>query len=138
MKTPGSALLTVLFLTGALAGCAGQTKPTTAADAMRGHATVAQDAADSRNELAGNWDRGQQLTESGEKKVRDGEKKVRVGEKKVRDSEKKVAKAEEELRKAQDLVAEGTREMTEGAALLQESERRFNEAHPGVDLSGNQ
>jgi tyrosyl-tRNA synthetase len=115
-----SICLTIVIVTGTLAGCAGQGKPATVGDVMRGHATEAQDTADVRNEIAANWEQGQKLTESGEKKVNDGEK--------------KVAKAEDELRKAKQQVAEGQREIAEGTALVQASERRFNEAFPGLEL----
>jgi hypothetical protein len=115
-----SICLAFVLAVGVMAGCAGQDRAPTVADAMRGHATEAQDMADVRNELAENWEQGQKLTESGEKKVSDGEK--------------KVAKAEGELREARAQVAEGRREIAEGMAMVRESERRFNEAYPGLEL----
>jgi hypothetical protein len=124
MKAFSSAIcFTFIAASAMLAGCAGQPQPTTAADVMRGHASDAQEEADLRIELAENWDRGQELTESGQEKVDKGEK--------------LLAEAERDLRDAQALIAEGRREVTEGTALVQESERRFQETFPGLELTAD-
>jgi hypothetical protein len=121
MKTISLAIcFTLVAALGTLSGCASQSKPTTAADVMRGHASDAQEKADLRNELAENWERGQKMIESGNQSISNGER--------------NVTKAENDLRKAQERVAEGRRQIAEGTALVQESEQRFRESFPGLEL----
>ena len=99
----------------ALAGCA--SAPPTSGDLMRGHGAAAQSQVDRQNQLAKDWDRGSKLVASGERKREAGERRVKEGE---RDIER------------------GTREISEGQKLIQDSERRFREEFPGMDIkTGN-
>jgi len=95
----------------ALAGCA--SAPPTSGDLMRGHGAEAQSEVDLKYELAKDWDRGSKLVASGEKRLESGERRVRDGE---RDIER------------------GNREISEGRKLIQDSERRFREEFPGLDI----
>jgi len=80
---------------------------------MRGHGAEAQSQVDLKYELAKDWDRGSKLVASGEKRLESGERRVRDGE---RDIER------------------GNREISEGRKLIQDSERRFREEFPGLDI----
>jgi hypothetical protein len=99
----------------ALAGCA--SAPPTSGDLMRGHGAEAQSQVDLQYQLAKDWDRGSKLVASGEKRREAGERRVKEGE---RDIER------------------GDREISEGRKLIQDSERRFREEFPGMDIkTGN-
>jgi hypothetical protein len=95
----------------ALAGCAAA--PRTSGDLMRGHGADAQSQVDLQYQLAKDWDRGSKLVASGGKAREAGEKQVKDGE---RDIER------------------GNREISEGRKLIQDSERRFREEFPGMDI----
>lgn len=58
-------------------GCASK-EPTTA-DLMRGQASQLQGRVDLKNRLAGDWEKGKRLVESGENKIRDGQEKMEKG-----------------------------------------------------------
>jgi septal ring factor EnvC (AmiA/AmiB activator) len=100
-----------------VAGCAGKS---TIADLMRGHATEAQEQVDLKSELAKNHETGQKLISSGEKQVKDGERRVK--------------NAERDLKRGQDAIEKGNREIAEGQKLIQDSEQRFRENFPGLDI----
>lgn len=106
----------------ALAGCA--TQPPTAADRMRGHADDERARADIQSEIAEDWDNGQKLVNSGNRKILDGEKMVQ--------------KAQENLRKGTALIEEGNSEVAEGGLLLRDAERRFRSAYPGLEINNDQ
>lgn len=113
--------IAVAFVT--LAGCATQQPPTTA-DRMRGHATDERARADIQSEIAADWDKGQKLVNSGNRKIMDGEK--------------MVERAQEDLRKGTALIEEGKGEVSEGGILLRDSERRFRSAYPGLEINSDQ
>lgn len=96
-------------------GCASNSSK---ADLMRDHRSEVQIQAQAEGELqdqlAQNWDRGQELIESGNKNITDGEK--------------RIESAKKELKSAQDQVDLGNRELAEGTMLVQTSERDFQEA----------
>jgi septal ring factor EnvC (AmiA/AmiB activator) len=120
MKKPNALFCLVISvsLLVLLAGCT--SKPLTTADIMRGHAVDAQDRVDFKNQIASDWEKGQTLVSSGEKRVQDGEKQVKS--------------AESDLKKGQDEIARGRREIAEGQTLIQDSERQFRENFPGLDI----
>jgi hypothetical protein len=102
-----------------LAGCA--TQPPTAADRMRGHADDERARADIQSEIAEDWDNGQELVNSGNRKILDGER--------------MVEKAQKNLRAGTALIEEGNSEVAEGGMLLRDSERRFRAAYPGLEIN---
>ena len=105
-----------------LVGCA--TQPPTTADRMRGHADDERARADIQSEIAADWDQGQKLVNSGNRKILDGEKMVQ--------------KAQESLRKGTALIEEGNSQVAEGGVLLRDSERRFRKAYPGLEIGSGQ
>lgn len=105
-----------------LAGCA--TQPPSTADRMRGHVDDERARADIQSEIAKDWDDGQKLVNSGNRKILDGEKMVQ--------------KAQENLRKGTALIEEGNREVAQGGMLLRDSERRFRSAYPGLEINSDQ
>lgn len=99
----------------ALAGCA--SAPPTPGDLMLRHGAEAQSQVDLKNQLAKDWGRGSKLVASGERRLDAGQRGVKDGE---RDIER------------------GNREISEGRKLMQESERRFHDEFPGLDIkAGN-
>ncbi|MFO7733467.1 MAG: hypothetical protein R6X21_07435 [Candidatus Aminicenantes bacterium] len=106
-----------------LAGCSGtsgnKAGPTTG-DIMQEYATESQARADLKEQLARDWKRGSKLVRSGEKQVRAGEK--------------RIAAAERELLRAKEAVKQGYKEISDGTALMLESERMFREKYPDQQL----
>jgi len=100
-----------------LSGCA--KKEPTAADLMRSHAKNVQERAELKEQLAKDWEKGQALVISGEKRVQEGEKLIK--------------KAERDLKQGQEQLERGNREIAEGKNLMQQSESRFQQNYP--DLS---
>lgn len=96
-----------------LTGCAGRETTPTLADEMRGAATEFQAQADRKEQLAADWERGQNLITSGERKIERGERRIQS--------------AESELERGRREVSEGEAELREGRQLVAESERRFEE-----------
>lgn len=105
-----------------LAGCA--TQSPTAADRMRGHADDERARADLQSEIAADWDKGQKLVNSGNRKILDGEK--------------TVEKAQESLRRGTALIETGNSEVAEGGILLRDAERRFRAAYPGLRINSGE
>lgn len=105
-----------------LAGCA--TQPPTAADRMRGHADDERARADIQSEIAEDWDEGQKLVKSGNRKIVNGEEMVQ--------------RAQENLRKGTALIEEGNSEVAEGSVMLRDAERRFRAAYPGLEIESGQ
>lgn len=105
-----------------LAGCT--TQPPTAADRMRGHASDERALADIQSEIAADWDDGQKLVDSGNRKILNGEKMVK--------------EAQESLRKGVALIDEGNSEVAEGGLLLRDAERRFRAAYPELEIDTDQ
>lgn len=102
------------------AGCASKPVQPTLGDAMREHSEDMQREADTRQQLAEDWERGAALVKAGEKKVERGEQLIR--------------EAEELLEKGTRQVERGTREIAEGRALKTTSERLFRELFPDLSL----
>ncbi|MFU8818031.1 MAG: hypothetical protein ACNA7W_22000 [Pseudomonadales bacterium] len=102
----------------ALAGCSSNP---TAADTMRGHASVVQGRADQEKQSAADWDSGQKLIASGNKNIAAGEK--------------RVVAAEKNLQRGQEQIALGQSELAEGNRLVEEAERSFRRAYPDETLS---
>jgi hypothetical protein len=106
-----------------LAGCSGtsgtKAGPSTG-DIMREYATESQARADLKKQLARDWERGSKLMKSGEKRARDGER--------------RIAAAERELLRAKEAVKQGYKEISDGTALMLESERLFREKYPDQEL----
>jgi septal ring factor EnvC (AmiA/AmiB activator) len=111
----GASISICLF---ALTGCA--SKPTTAADLMRQHATEVQSQVELKNQAAKDWEKGTKLVATGEKRVKDGEKRVKA--------------AERDLKRGQDDIARGKQEISDGQKLINESERKFRENFPELDI----
>jgi septal ring factor EnvC (AmiA/AmiB activator) len=101
----------------AVSGCA---RKTTTADLMKGHAVEMQSQVDLKNQLAKEWERGQKLILSGEKRVNAGEKRVKS--------------AERDLKRGQDDIERGRREIAEGQKLTEQSENRFRENFPDLEI----
>lgn len=97
----------------ALSGCAGNEKPATTADIMRGHAADVQTEVDLKEELAKEWERGSELSQTGRERIRDGQEMIQEG---------------------QSQINQGKREMAQGTQLMQDSERRFRQNFPGLQL----
>ena len=95
----------------ALAGCA--SAPPTSGDLMRNHGAEAQSQVDLKYRLAKDWDRGSKLVASGERRLEAGKTRVKDGEHDIEG---------------------GKREISEGKKLIQDSERRFREEFPGLDI----
>lgn len=107
-----------------VSGCA--TAPgTTEADRMRDHRSDteirAQSESELRDRLAQEWERGQNLIESGSKQIADGED--------------LIESAETDFRRGQNLVERGQRELDEGTELVRTSERRFRNEFGETDLT---
>lgn len=94
------------------------------ADLMRGHLSPAQVQAqaegDLQAQLAKDWDKGQELIESGNKNIADGESKVKA--------------AERDLKNGKSQVERGTKELAEGTKLVEASEKGFREAFGDLEL----
>ncbi|MGY6631000.1 MAG: hypothetical protein ACXIUL_08335 [Wenzhouxiangella sp.] len=93
----------------ALSACA--SKQPTMADEMRDAAAGVQAEADRKTAMAEDWERGQALIASGERRITRGER--------------RVSDAERALRRGQEEIAEGQRELDEGQRLVERSERAF-------------
>lgn len=96
-----------------LTGCASRETTPTIADEMRGAAATVQSEADDRSQLADDWERGQSLIDSGQRKIERGEQ--------------RIESAESDIDRGRDEVEEGEAEIREGRRLVTESERRFEE-----------
>lgn len=96
-----------------LSGCASRETTPTLADEMRSTAAGIQAEADQFAELADQWDRGQALIASGERKIERGERRIRS--------------AERDLERGQRDVTEGEEEVSEGRRLVSESERKLEQ-----------
>lgn len=112
----------VAFSLVALAGCASQ--PSTSADLMRGHASDEQSQVDRKNQIAEDWDRAQELVESGNENVDAGLKKVK--------------NAEEARTKGERQIERGNREITEGKELMADAMERFRAAFPDLDIAADE
>lgn len=97
----------------ALSGCARGEKPATTADIMRGHAADVQTEVDLKEELANQWERGSELSQTGRERIRDGKEMIQEG---------------------QSQINQGKRDITQGTQLMQDSERRFRQNFPGLQL----
>jgi hypothetical protein len=95
----------------AVAGCA--SAPPTSGDLMRDHGAQAQSQVDRKYHLAKDWDRGSKLLAAGEKRLEAGERRVQEAERDIEG---------------------GKRDISEGRKLVQDSERRFREEFPGLDI----
>ena len=85
----------------------------TLADEMRGAAAPVQAEADRRAAMADNWERGQTLMVSGQRKVERAERNIRS--------------AERNLESARRELEEGQNEVAEGRRLVVESESSFEQ-----------
>lgn len=108
-----SIVLAVTVAMVALSGCRGGAQPTTTADIMRGHAADVQAEVELKNQLANDWERGSSLAQTGRQRVREGEKMIRDGNA---------------------LINQGKRDIAEGTQLMQDSELRFQQNFPGLQL----
>lgn len=105
----------LLFLT----GCAGNQETT--ADLMRDDATLGQNQVDRKNQIAKDWERGKELIVTGENRLEEGEE--------------QVESAQDELESGQETIERGEEEIAEGKKLVRDSERKFREDYPEVDLN---
>jgi len=105
-------IIILAVLTFSLGGCAAPSDPTPA-DYMRGHAAALQSEVDLKDSLAKDWDRGDHL-------IKTGEKRVKVGE--------------EQVAKGKENIEIGNQEILEGRMLIENSERMFHESFPGLKL----
>ncbi len=96
-----------------LAGCGSRETTPTLADEMRGAASGFQAQAERKEQLAGEWERGQSLIASGQRKKERGERRIQS--------------AESELERGRREVSEGEAELREGRRLVAQSERAFEE-----------
>lgn len=94
-----------------LTGCGGRETTPTLADEMRGSAADIQVEADRHGQLAEDWERGQSLIASGERKIERGERRIQS--------------AESDLERGRREVSEGEAELREGRRLVEESEQMF-------------
>ncbi len=94
-----------------LSGCGSRETTPTLADEMRGEAAAIQAEADRRAAMASDWERGQALITSGQRKIERGER--------------RISTAERDLERGRREVQEGEEEISEGRRLVAESERRF-------------
>lgn len=115
--------LVIGAITATVSGCA--TAPrNTEADRMRDHRSQtelrAQSESELRDRLAQEWERGQNLIETGNRNIEDGES--------------LIESAEEDFRRGQNLVERGQRELNEGTELVRTSEQRFRNEFGEADL----
>lgn len=99
-----------------LSGCAGRETTPTLADEMRGAASEIQAQADRKDQLAADWERGQALITSGQRKIERGERRIQS--------------AERDLERGRSELSEGQQELREGRRLVAESERQYDEIRP--------
>ncbi|MCC5865555.1 MAG: hypothetical protein JJU31_10580 [Wenzhouxiangella sp.] len=104
-----------------LGGCASRETTPTLADEMRSTAAGIQAEADQFAELADQWDQGQKLIASGERKVDRGQR--------------RITSAQRDLERGQREVAEGEEEISEGRRLVSESERKLEQLRRQQQLS---
>ncbi|HPW69931.1 MAG: hypothetical protein ACOX2W_15470 [Desulfomonilia bacterium] len=97
----------------ALSGCARGEKPATTADIMREYAADVQSEVDLKKDLAEQWEQGSELAQTGRDRIRDGEEMIQEG---------------------QSQINQGKREMAQGTQLMQDSERRFHQNFPGLQI----
>ena len=101
-----------------LAGCA-EKAPTTS-DFMRMHAADEKQMAQEQKDIAKEWDRGLKLKMSGEKRVSDAEALI-----KSRDKDVATVRLE---------IEQGNKDIIDGTAIEQRSEREFREKFPDLKL----
>jgi len=111
--TAGMALVAML-------GCAGSPPPPSTADLMRGHADAGQGELRVQRELAKQWEDGNKLVNSGTRRLSDGEQRIR--------------NAESELERGQQQAERGRKEIAEGKTMVEDSERRFRDVFPALDI----
>ncbi|MDT8410521.1 MAG: hypothetical protein RQ741_13060 [Wenzhouxiangellaceae bacterium] len=87
---------------------------------MRQHSDQQQRQSEIKRQLAKDWERGDELIETGRKKVERGQN--------------RIDKAEKELEKGTEEVEQGTRQIAEGQRLKAESERRFRARFPDLEI----
>ena len=102
-----------------LTGCA--SAPSSTADFMRGNVAEQQEQIQLKKEIASEWDRGASLVKAGEKLVKKGEEQIKS--------------AEEELQEGKVDVEQGNAKITEGTSIMQDSEKRFYESFPTIELN---
>ena len=83
---------------------------------MRNEADAQHLRADVKAQIAADWDRGENLVESGQGNVAEGEKLIET--------------ATRDMRSGREQVELGRREVAEGNRLMQESEQRFRDSSP--------
>ncbi|MBN1982675.1 MAG: hypothetical protein JW795_14165 [Chitinivibrionales bacterium] len=113
-------IISVTITMAIFVGCAVNKHNT--ADAMRVHATKSQDNADLKNQIAKDWEKGQKLVKSGTKNVEKGGKIVQS--------------AQQDLDMGNSQIDLGNKEIAEGNNLMQNSEKRFREVFPELELMG--
>ena len=92
-----------------LTGCASRETTPTVADEMRGAASGFQAQAERKEQLAAEWERGQSLIASGQKKMERGERRIQSAESELERGRREVSEGEAELREGRRLVAESER-----------------------------
>ncbi|MFU8832089.1 MAG: hypothetical protein ACNA7J_08030 [Wenzhouxiangella sp.] len=113
IRRTGTILLALAAILIQLTGCASRETAPTLADEMRGSAAEVQVEADRRAQLAEDWERGQSLITSGQRKLDRGERRIEA--------------AERDLERGRNEVEEGQAELSEGRRLVAESERQFEQ-----------
>jgi len=112
LRNPLLIILSLSF-SALVSGCASTQTTPTLADEMRGAASEFQAQANRKDQLAADWERGQALVTSGQRKIERGERRIQS--------------AERDLERGRTEVVEGEAELREGRRLIAESERRFDE-----------
>ena len=104
-----------------LTGCA--SAPSSTADFMRVNVAEQQAQVQLKKEIANEWDRGAALVKSGEKLVKQGEEQIQS--------------ADKELQEGKVDVEQGNAKITEGTNIMQESEKRFYDSFPTIELGSD-
>lgn len=105
----------------ALSGCV--SKSPTTSDFMRMHALDEKETGIDQKAIAKEWDRGSKLKLSGEEMVKDGEKLVKSGD--------------QDMTLGKQKIEQGNKDSAEGTAIMNESERVFQEKYPDLKLDLN-
>ena len=108
----GSSFLLILLA----AGCAGSPPAPTPADAMR-------DKSGASAEMAVQWDKGNQLVQTGERQVKEGEQQLRQAA-----EQRKAAEQLEQDARAR--IADGKNKVAQGLALKERIEQDYAETLP--------
>ncbi|MDD2369330.1 MAG: hypothetical protein PHQ90_08515 [Sulfuricurvum sp.] len=105
----------------ALSGCVD--KAPTTGDFMRMHALDEKKTGIDQKAIAKEWDRGSKLKLSGEEMIKEGDKLVKSGD--------------QDMTLGNQKIEQGNKDSIEGTAIMNESERVFQEKYPELKLDLN-